>query len=100
LKFQVKGETHYGWARLSVQLNEGFTVTLTGYAYETVPNKPIIAGATKDLDDDDRPAPASLKMHTEKPPTLGMLALGGPGLSIWRREESVAAASIPPPRVE
>jgi hypothetical protein len=89
LKFQIKGETHYGWARLSVQLNEGFIVTLTGYAYETVPNKPITAGATKDSDEDDQPAPASLKMHTGEPATLGMLALGAPALVIWPRKEPV-----------
>lgn len=90
LKFQIKGETHYAWARLSVQLNEGFTVTLTGYAYETVPNKPITAGATKDTDDDDQPAPASLKMHRKEPATIARLALGAPALAIWRRKESVA----------
>jgi hypothetical protein len=52
LKFKIHGETHYGWARLSVQfvLNKGIVAKLTGYAYETVPNKPIIAGKTKGPD--------------------------------------------------
>jgi hypothetical protein len=37
---------------LSVQfvLNKGIVARLTGYAYETVPNKPIIAGKTKGPD--------------------------------------------------
>ena len=39
------------------------TATLTGYAYETIPNKPIIAGKTKVGDDRART-------------TLGRLALG------------------------
>jgi hypothetical protein len=63
-----------------------------GYAYETIPNKPIIAGATHGPDYDAQPASESIETHTPAPATLGMLALGAPGLSIWRREEEVAAA--------
>ena len=49
LKFVVDGEVHYGWARLSVTLGhqrqfDDVVGTLTGYAYETIPDKPIIAG--------------------------------------------------------
>jgi hypothetical protein len=49
LKFVVDGEVHYGWARLSVTLGhqrqmDDVVGTLTGYAYETVPDKPITAG--------------------------------------------------------
>jgi hypothetical protein len=53
LKFTVKGKIHYGWARLTVQvLGRAFIkATLTGYAYETIPNKPIIAGRTNGSDD-------------------------------------------------
>ncbi len=53
LKFQIRGATHYGWARLDVRVSQGppsITPTLTGYAYETVANKPIIAGKTKGPD--------------------------------------------------
>jgi hypothetical protein len=49
LKFKIKGKTHFGWARLSVSRNDQnykITATLTGYAYETIPNKPIVAGKT------------------------------------------------------
>jgi hypothetical protein len=51
LKFVINGEIHYGWARLNVNLAHqrqvgDVTGTLTGYAYETVPNKSIIAGET------------------------------------------------------
>lgn len=42
-QFTVKGRTHFGWARLSVT-PAPFTEMLTGYAYETIPNKPIVAG--------------------------------------------------------
>ena len=57
LRFQVNGLTHYGWARLTVLLHCGrggcgsFVVTLTGYAYETIPGKSINAGQTSGLAD-------------------------------------------------
>ncbi len=44
LKFYIKEEIHFGWARLKFS-NHG--LVLTGYAYETVPKKPIITGKTK-----------------------------------------------------
>jgi len=91
LKFKIKGKTHYGWARLTVtDKNTVITATLTGYAYETIPNKPILTGKTRGLDDDYQPTPASLKTHTSKPTTLGALALGAPGLAIWKREDPAA----------
>jgi hypothetical protein len=89
LKFLIKGKVHFGWARLNVDCSgTDVDATLTGYAYETIPNKPIITGKTEGPDDDDQPAPASRKTRTPEPAMLGMLALGAPGLSIWRREES------------
>jgi hypothetical protein len=85
LKFVVNGETHYGWARVNV----GRGYTLTGYAYETIPNKPIITGATKGPDETNLQEPeVALTTPARQPPSLGMLALGAPGLSIWRREEA------------
>ncbi len=55
LKFVIHGKVHYGWARLSVTLGhhrqyDDVSGTLTGYAYETVPNKVIITGKTKGED--------------------------------------------------
>ena len=53
-KFTAKGKTHYGWARLNVRVfrNPKSTVNavLTGYAYETIPNKAIVTGKTKGPD--------------------------------------------------
>jgi hypothetical protein len=90
LKFSIAGQTHYGWARLNVKLNKkcNFVVTLTGYAYETIPNKLIFTGHTKGPDDIGVEEPdAALTIPTSEPATLGALALGAPGLSIWRRKE-------------
>jgi hypothetical protein len=51
LEFVVDGKRHYGWARFGVKVRKyHITATLTGYAYETIPNKPIIAGKTKGPD--------------------------------------------------
>jgi hypothetical protein len=86
LKFVIKGKTHFGWARLAVSAQRWHvTATLTGYAYETIPGKAIIAGATKGPDDGE--PTASFTMPTPEPATLGVLAMGSPGLSIWRRKE-------------
>jgi hypothetical protein len=53
LRFQINGKIHYGWARLSVAVQQGHTITatLTGYAYEDIPNKEIHAGQTQSADD-------------------------------------------------
>jgi hypothetical protein len=51
IKFAINGKFHYGWARVSVTISESkVTSLLTGYAYETIPNKPIVAGKTKGSD--------------------------------------------------
>jgi hypothetical protein len=93
LKFTSKGLIHYGWARLSATCakNGENTALMTGYAYETIPGKAIISGKTHGPDT-EQPAPASLTRPAEKPASLGALALGAPGLSIWRREKSVFAS--------
>jgi len=75
LKFTINGKTHYGWARLNVrfELNKGLTATMTGYAYETIPNKAIVAGKTKGPD-----------VVTVEPASLGHLAQGASAIQAWR----------------
>jgi len=94
LRFNVNGKIHFGWARLTVKtVKGGFTTILTGYAYETIPNKSIIAGKTKGTDDKVEPISSSvLAVPTPAPHTLGMLALGAQGFPLWRRTESAVAA--------
>jgi hypothetical protein len=92
VKFKIKGEYHYGWARLSVSVALPITITatLTGYAYETIPNKRITAGQTRGPDNTSiEESNASLTTASPEPATLGTLALGAPGLSIWRRKQLV-----------
>jgi hypothetical protein len=93
LQFQMNGGTHYGWARLSVSVNKEtrLTAVLTGYAYETTPNTPILAGATSGADEAFL-APGSDLGKSAPSSGLGALALGAQSISIWRREEERAAA--------
>jgi hypothetical protein len=58
----LRGKVHYGWARLTNAYPE---TTLTGYAYETIPNKQIITGKANGPD-----------VITLEPGSLGQLALG------------------------
>ena len=71
LKFVINGETHFGWARFNVQIRQplkgNLQAILTGYAYETVPNAPIMAGKTSGAEADTRSA------------SLGKLAAGAAG---------------------
>jgi len=96
LKFVVKGKVHFGWARIKRVASRyaGFPAIITGYAYETIPNKPIITGKTKGPDDvkEYDPGPgaslASPIPDTSQPTSLGILALGAQGVPLWRRKES------------
>ena len=66
LKFVIKGKKHFGWARVKLSISgQSITAILTGYAYETIPGKPIITGATKGTE--------------EQAGSLGALAAGASG---------------------
>ena len=98
LKFQIDGKTHYGWARLSVAVqNYTVTATLTGYAYETIANKAIRAGQTSGGADAtpaqldgaqsgrDPAISAAPASDNTQPASLAQLALGAQSASFRRR---------------
>jgi len=93
LKFSVNGETHYGWARLTVSAKGGIVATLTGYAYETVPNRPILAGKTSGPEVSSAINPEELLAPSHQSATLGRLARGSDALAIWRRDEDASLAA-------
>jgi hypothetical protein len=99
LKFLINGEVHFGWARFNVTNERGIKAggvyaALTGYAYETVPNRSIIAGDTKGpnhiaglrLPDPGTPGKAKRTIAT-----LGVLARGAQALDIWRKRNPTEA---------
>jgi len=69
VRFIIEGKIHYGWARLRFDVSTGnqpwVNATLNGYAYQTIPNKPIKAGQT----------------HGRDEATLGRLAQGASSVS-------------------
>jgi hypothetical protein len=73
VRFVINGAVHFGWIRFSVQIRPArkgsVTALMTGYAYETVPNKPIITGKTHGAD-------VSQKLPEKPGASLGQLALG------------------------
>jgi hypothetical protein len=91
LRFEIQGQVHYGWARLTVKWNYAYWIvaTLTGYAYETDPNTPVTAGNEGDgATAMNQPLVLSVdrKAQLTNPPTLSALSLGAAGFSLWRRE--------------
>jgi hypothetical protein len=101
LKFMASGKVHYGWARLTTKTQPPYQIdaTVTGYAYETIPGKSIKAGQTKEAavdptNEDFGPDASLTNPIPDKPQvaSLGALAMGVPGPSIWRRREQLATA--------
>jgi hypothetical protein len=79
IKFKIAGRFHYGWARMTVTTTSNtFTATLTGYAYETIPGKGIVAGKTNGSD------------VVVAPATLGHLASGASAIPRWRVKQTGA----------
>jgi hypothetical protein len=80
VKFVIQGKIHYGWVRMSIAVNHSVGDVMTGYPYETIPNKPIISGdivgdARKTEDRSaSRVQPASLATPEPQSATLGALA--------------------------
>jgi hypothetical protein len=91
LKFVIQGKVHFGWARIKrVSGLVGFPAVITGYAYETVPNKPIVTGKRYGANDAELTIAAS--GSAPKPASLGLLAMGSPTVSIWRRKAQLTNA--------
>jgi hypothetical protein len=92
LKFKIHGKTHFGWARFNVTLSPKATIqaTLTGYAYETVADKPIVTGRTQGPEVNDEATSAKVSVPASVPASLGMLAQGSSGLVAWRRRDAIA----------
>jgi hypothetical protein len=79
VKFLIKGAVHFGWVRITMTRTTG---TITEYAYETVANKKITTtAAAVGTNEAKVESPAS-----KRGASIGMLAMGVDGLSLWRRD--------------
>jgi hypothetical protein len=78
-KFQIGSDTHFGWIAVTVN-NSDLSGTITRYAYESEPDKPIGAGHLSP------PSPGPIP----EPTHLGLLALGAAGVAAFRRRKSRA----------
>lgn len=87
LKIVINGETHFGWARMSIKLKGPqpldfrfvMRLTVDDYAYESTPNKAIVTGDTGGAairKDNFRGSNAS----------LGLLSVGAKAIPEWRQE--------------
>jgi len=83
LKFVIHGKTHFGWARIKMGGNAaGINATLTGYAYETVANRPIVTGKKRGPAETNgmrQLSPQARSTRAPQPASLGRLAQGAAG---------------------
>ncbi len=81
-QFNINGQVHYGWARLTVStVGDVVKTTLTGYAYETSPNTAILAG-------DRGPSARAVNAVDHSGQSPALLSLGAPGFHIWRDRDT------------
>jgi hypothetical protein len=81
IRFMAGNETHYGWVHLSVNCGpdyDGVQGTITGYAYNMLPDGRIAAGQKES-------GKPTKKEESTIPGTLGALSLGSTGLPLWRK---------------
>jgi hypothetical protein len=76
VRFLVSGQVHYGW--IGFRKVNKFTGTLLGWAYETEPNKPILAGDTGESKE-------SSQTLSAEPTSLQLLAMGHTGIADRQR---------------
>jgi hypothetical protein len=74
-KFLILGESHYGWVRVESTIKRGtrtpsIQTNIMAYGYESDPNTAIPAGSCT----------------ATSGTTIGALALGAPGIPLWRRK--------------
>jgi hypothetical protein len=85
LQFDIGGQTHFGWAELSVSSGTDITTdptaVLEGWAYERVAGAPITTGQT------------SGGVPVPEPSSFLLFALGATGLAIYRRRRQAQTAS-------
>jgi len=81
VRFSISGETHYAWIRMSLSCGRYvLSGTISGYAYQTLPDQPIGAGQMQ-----SRSGEKNQAKDDDDAGTLGALSLGSAGLPFWRQ---------------
>jgi len=93
VRFPIDGKTHYGWIRLTVTIDlqshgPFMSAKITAYAYETEANKTILAGTAEESAAEVQ-VPGNIRNQTG--PSLGMLAAGADGVTLWRQEQNLTS---------
>lgn len=89
LRFTLADGVHWGWAELTTRtLTSAITVHLEGLAYDTAPGQRITAGQTTDEEGWEPTGGAA---------SLGVLALGAPGLAYWGPANTVPHGQLSAP---
>jgi|HubBroStandDraft_6_1064221.scaffolds.fasta_scaffold00235_14 hypothetical protein len=89
LKFVISGEVHYGWARVKfVAPGAFYSGSIYGYAFESVPNQPIVTGQTSGTAETGAAvggfSPTATNTPHKASASLGLLAAGASGLGMTR----------------
>lgn len=82
------GAVYYGWISITIRgINHAL---ITGYAYETTPNQPILAGQTSGTSNAKLEQPTNLDPQPPEIASLVRLAEGASGLAAWRQRSYTA----------
>jgi hypothetical protein len=83
VKFLIQGEVHYGWVRVDTAATwEGWFGAISGFAYESVANTPILTGqksGTAKRKNHPKPGSAPVNAPVPTQGSLGALAIGALG---------------------
>jgi hypothetical protein len=81
VRFRINGLPYYGW--IGFRSVDNFTAKLGGWAYETQPGKPILAGNTGEEGSE------SAELRSTDRTSLELLAAGNVAIDAWRRRSPV-----------
>jgi len=78
LRLLQSGQTYYGWVRLRVDVTSSYaSIIVRDYAYNSIPNQPILAGQTNTTGINDNSFTSSINIYPNPATNYLTIALGG-----------------------